>query len=265
MRQVRVVKRCEEALSKINGQEIMRRKNHVILGAAGLQFGEELLVAWKGIVGDFHPEFLFESWNGVKVDIVFPVIDEQLLTLLVNPFQHLQRRVSLSNHLAPIEPHDRRQQRRCYAQDNATSNKSTSGQALLPQRLGPDVELCTRMPVHISCSLVVIAVLQASSRLIVGVMPDEKHGLAVACRVVYIVVDNTVHGEATPQLHAHGRINNVPGKDFSYILFNRHGRFISAKTCEEPAGHVPTQVETANQVPACLIQTSGQTAPAIGG
>src|SRR5262245_303981 len=121
------------------------------------------------------------------------------------------------------------------------------------------------MPVHTSCSLAVIAVLQASGRLIVGVMPDEKHGLTVACRVVHIVVDNTVHGEAAPQLYAHGRINDLPSKDFSHILFNAHGRFISAETLEEPAGYVPTQVETANQVPACLIQTSGQTAPAVGG
>ena len=121
------------------------------------------------------------------------------------------------------------------------------------------------MPVHTSCSLVVIAVLQASGGIIVGVMPDEKHGLAVACRVMHIVVDNAVHGEAAPQLHAHGRVNELPSKDFSHILFNGHDGFISAKTLEEPAGHVPTQVETANQVPACLIQTSGQTAPAVGG
>jgi hypothetical protein len=95
-------------------------------------------------------------------------------------------------------------------------------------------------------------------------MPDEKHGLAVACRVVHIVVDNTVHGEATPQLHAHGRIHQLPGEDASDILVNGHHGSIRAKTPEEPAGHVPTQVEAANQVPARLIQTSGQTAPAVG-
>jgi hypothetical protein len=39
--------------------------------------------------------------------------------------------------------------------------------------------------------------LQASGGIIVRVMPDEKHGLAVACRVVYIVMENAVHGEAT--------------------------------------------------------------------
>src|SRR2546427_4490619 len=121
------------------------------------------------------------------------------------------------------------------------------------------------MPLHTPCSLVLIFVLQASSEIIIGVMPDEKYGLAVACRVVHIVVYNAMHGEATPQLHAHGRVNKLPGKNFSHILFNGHDGFISAKTLEEPAGHMPTQVETANQAPARLVQTSGQTAPAVGG
>jgi hypothetical protein len=121
------------------------------------------------------------------------------------------------------------------------------------------------MPIHTSCSLAVIAVLQASDGIIVGVMPDEKCGLAIACRVVHIVVDNAVHGEATLQLHAHGRVNKLPGKEFSHIVFNGQDGFIGAKTLEEPAGHVPTQVETTNQMPAYLIQTSGQTVPAVGG
>jgi hypothetical protein len=112
---------------------------------------------------------------------------------------------------------------------------------------------------------VVSPVLQAPDGIIVRVMPDEKHGLAVACRVVHVVVDNTVHGEATPQLHTHGRVHKLPGQDVSHILLSRHDGFIRAKTLEEPTGHVPTQVETANQVPPCLIQTSGQTAPAVGG
>ena len=55
-------------------------------------------------------------------------------------------------------------------------------------------------------------------------MPDEKRSLAIACRVVHIVVNNPVHGEATPQLHAHGRVNKLPGKDFSHIVFNGHQR-----------------------------------------
>src|SRR5437588_11586942 len=111
------------------------------------------------------------------------------------------------------------------------------------------------MPIHTPCSLAVIAVLQASGGIIVRVMPDEKHGLSVACRVVYIIVDNAMHGKATPQMHAHGRVNQLPGENLSNVLFNGHDGFIRAKTLEEPAGHVPTQVETANQVPACLIQT----------
>src|SRR4030095_11029630 len=135
----------------------------------------------------------------------------------------------------------------------------------LPQRFGPDIELCTSMPVHTSCSLVVIPVLQASSGIIVGIIPDEKHGLAVACRVVHIVVNNAMHAETAPQLHAYGRVKELSAKDFSHILFNGHDGFISAKTRKEPAGHVPTQVETANQAPACLIQTSSPTAPAVRG
>src|SRR4030095_4645629 len=135
----------------------------------------------------------------------------------------------------------------------------------LPQRFGPDIELCTSMPVHTSCSLVVIPVLQASSGIIVGIIPDEKHGLAVACRVVHIVVHNAVHADTAPQLHAYGWVKELSAKDFSHILFNGHDGFISAKTRKEPAGHMPTQVEAANQAPACLIQTSGQTAPAVGG
>src|SRR3989442_12675446 len=188
MRQVRMVKRCEKTLSKINGQEIMRGKNHVIFRAASLEFGEELLVAWKGIVGDFYPEFLFELGDGMRVDVVLPIIDEQLFALFFNPFQHLRRRTSLGSHLARIQPHEFRQQRRCHAQGDATSDKSSSGQALLPQRLGPDVELSTSMPLHTPCSLVLIFVLQASSEIVVGVMPDEKYGLAVACRGVDIDV-----------------------------------------------------------------------------
>src|SRR2546427_6573969 len=121
------------------------------------------------------------------------------------------------------------------------------------------------MPLHTPCSLVLIVVLQASSGIVVRVMPDEKYGLAIACRVVHVVVHNAVHGEATPQLHAHSRINQIPGNDFSHILFNGHDGFISAKTPEKPTGHMPTQVETANQAPARLVQTSGQTAPAVGG
>jgi hypothetical protein len=107
--------------------------------------------------------------------------------------------------------------------------------------------------------------LQASGWVVVGVMPDEKGSLAVACRVVHVVVYNAVHGEATPQLHAHGWVNKLPIENFSDILFDGHDGFIGAKTFEESAGHVPTEVETADHVPARLIQTSGQTAPAVGG
>ncbi len=107
--------------------------------------------------------------------------------------------------------------------------------------------------------------LQAPGWVIVGVMPDEKRGLAVACRVMYVVVHNAVHREATPQLHTHGWVNQLPSEDFSDILFDGHDALIGAKTLEEPAGHVPTEVETADHAPARLIQTSGKTAPAVGG
>src|SRR5262245_57220231 len=121
------------------------------------------------------------------------------------------------------------------------------------------------MPLHTPCSLAVIAVLQVSGGLIVGIMPDEKHGLAVACRVMHVIVDNAMHGKAAPQLYTHGRVKELADKDFSHILFNGHDGFIRAKPLEEPTGHMPTQVETANQVPARLVQTSGQTTPAVGG
>src|SRR6266446_8977094 len=145
------------------------------------------------------------------------------------------------------------------------SDKITPRQALLPQHLHPRVQLCTSMPIHTPCSLEVIALLQASSRFIVFIVPYEKYSLAVACRVMHIVMDNAVHGETTPQLYAYGWVNKLTGEDFSDILFYGHHSFIDAKTLEESAGHVAAEVETADHVPARLIQPSGNTAPAVGG
>src|SRR5262249_45773668 len=51
-------------------------------------------------------------------------------------------------------------------------------------------------------SLRILALLRLPGGIIVGVMPDEKRCLAVACRVMHVVVNNAVHREATAQLHA---------------------------------------------------------------
>ena len=110
MRQVLMVQRCQEPLSDVDGQEVMRGKDYVVSRAAGLQFREKLFVAWKGIVGNLHPKFLFKLGDGIGMNVVFPVIDEQLFALFFDPVQHLRRWVWLGSHLSDIRPHDIRQQ-----------------------------------------------------------------------------------------------------------------------------------------------------------
>src|SRR5262245_61614858 len=130
-----VVQRCQEPLGNVDRHEVVRRHDHVIRRAAGLDLGQELFITWYGVVRYLDPKFLFKLWNSTGVDVVLPVVDEQPVTLALDALQHLRCWACLGSYLAAKEPHNVSQQRRRHTQLYTTLEKSTPRHPILPQRL----------------------------------------------------------------------------------------------------------------------------------
>src|SRR5262245_37573009 len=67
-----------------------------------------------------------------------------------------------------------------------------------PYLHSPATASAERPQLNGAASLRLLMLLRLSGWVIVGVVPDEKRCLAVACRIMDVIVYNAVHGEATP-------------------------------------------------------------------
>ena len=76
----------------MNRHEVVSREHHVVSRAARLKFGQQVLVARVGVIGDFDPELLLEIRNSVRMDVFFPIVDGQLAALFLDFFQNCGRR-----------------------------------------------------------------------------------------------------------------------------------------------------------------------------
>ena len=130
IRDVFKVQRSQEPLSDMNRHEVVGRKHHVVRRASGLKLGQQVFVSRERVIGDFYAELLFESGNSVRMDVFFPVVDEQFPALFLDLFQDLGRRV-LRRKGFSVQGEDIRQQCRGDAPGRRSADESLSGYPLL--------------------------------------------------------------------------------------------------------------------------------------
>ncbi|MNP64419.1 hypothetical protein D3C76_1599110 [compost metagenome] len=77
VRQLAAVQRLEHTGFDLLGQEHVGRHHHVIAGVTGKQFGFQRLVGVENVVDQLHAAVFLEVDQGLRGDVVEPVVDAQ--------------------------------------------------------------------------------------------------------------------------------------------------------------------------------------------